>query len=257
MKKATTAALVLGLLIGLTGCYGTKLVRGPVTTDENAREIEKVRVDQAKAEERLVRLEGLSEEQIQLLRELRAGFAAGQDEMMARLGALEGRFDESDNRVERVEGKIDRVRYRLGRAPAPEESEAGDTSASTVVIDPKPLFDAAYLDLIRGNYRVALDGFEAYLEAYPMSVLSDDARYWIGECYFAEGEPEEAAEHFRRVERDHLDSERTPAALLKLAACYSELGDAGEARKILTRIVDEFGGSVEAPLAKEKLKETD
>ncbi|RPJ40683.1 MAG: tol-pal system protein YbgF, partial [Candidatus Latescibacterota bacterium] len=119
------------------------------------------------------------------------------------------------------------------------------------------LFAAAYLDRIRGNYSAARAGFDAFLQAYPTSALSDDARYWIGECHLAEGNPGEAAAQFAKVEREFPDSERVPAALLKLATCRLELGEKAEARKILTRIVEEHSGAVEASLAKEKLKQTD
>lgn len=239
------------------GCYGKQLVRGPITTDENAREIAALREGLADNEERLVRIEALSEEEMEFLRTLRAEIAAGREEMLGRVGALEEALGESVDRVERMEGKIDRLRYRLGSAPAPPSPSGGEgADTSAMVVDPKPLFDAAYLDLVRGNYRAALGGFDGYLQAYPRSALADDALYWIGECYLAEGEPAEAAERFARIEREYPDSERLPAALLKRATCFLELGDPGEARKVLTRLVDEFPGSVEAPLAKEKLKET-
>lgn len=241
----------------LAGCYGSKLVRGPITTEENAREIAGVREDLVEADGRLDKLEELSKEQIELLRTIRAEFAEGRVEMLGRIAALEERLGENSDRVERVETKLDRVRYRLGTTsgePAAAAPAAEDTSA--VVIDPKPLFDAAYLDLVRGSYRAALAGFEGYLQAYPNSALSDDARYWIGECYLAEGEPGEAATHFARIEQDYPDSDRIPSALLKLATCRLELGDPGDARKILTRLIDKYPDSVEAPLAKEKLKET-
>jgi tol-pal system protein YbgF len=247
------AAGACAVLVG--GCYGRALLREPITTEENARAIAEVREQQIASEERLARLEELTNEQVELLRALRAEWSAGREDDRSRLMALDQRFAESVERVQRVEGKVDRLLYRSGQAPSSAGRPAADSTS--VVIDPKPLYDAAYLDLIRGNYRAALVGFDAFLQAYPMSALSDDARYWMGECFLAEGDPKEAAGHFLRVERDFPDSERVPAALLKLAACYADLGDGESARKILTRIVEEHGDAVEASLAKEKLREAD
>ncbi|MFH1681363.1 MAG: tol-pal system protein YbgF [Candidatus Eisenbacteria bacterium] len=254
MRPITSALSLLAAAVVLAGCYGKALVRGPITTQENADAISRIREDQLDADERLARLEELTTEQVELLRELKADWTTDREESRRQLQALEERFTESADRVGRVEGKVDRLLYRSGQAPPPSETRARDSTA--VVIDPKPLYDAAYLDLIRGNYKAALAGFEAFLQAYPLGALSDDARYWIGECYLAEGNPREAASHFLRVEQEFADSERVPAALLKLATCHLELGEKQEARKVLTRIVEKHPGAVEASLAKERLRET-
>jgi tol-pal system protein YbgF len=254
MKRHRASLLpFLAAVLLSAGCYGRALVRGPITTEENAREIALIREDQRLAEERLARIDSIAGEQLEILRSLRAEWTVVREEDSARLRALEERFDESFDRTQRVEGKVDRLLYRSGQSPGAPATEAPDSTA--VVLDPKPLYDAAYLDLIRGNYAGARAGFEAFLQAYPVGSLSDDARYWIGECYLAEGNPEEAADSFERVERDFPDSERVPAALLKLATCRLDLGEKEEARKILTRIVEEHEDAVEASLAKEKLKE--
>ncbi|MBN1826313.1 MAG: tol-pal system protein YbgF [Candidatus Eisenbacteria bacterium] len=253
-RRSGAAALAVFLPWLLAGCYGRQLVRGPITTEENAEALAEIQAEQARQEERIEGLEELLEEQNGLLRSIRAEDAVGREQIFARLDELETRFGENENRLDRVAGKVDRVTYQLSRGGAPAaDGEAPDGDAA--MIDPKALYDAAYLDLVRGNYAAAVSGFEAYLQAYPRSVLSDDARYWIGECRLAEGMPEEAAEHFLLVERDFPDSERVPAALLRLAACRIELGDRDEARKTLTRILDRFPRSVEAPLARERLGE--
>jgi len=254
VNRITSALSLLAAASVFAGCYGRALVRGPITTEESAESIARIREDQIESEKRLARLETLAAEQASLLRELRAGWTADREESLRRAQNLEQRIVESMDRVQRVEGKVDRLLYRSGQAPPPEAGRPADTTA--VAIDPKPLYDAAYLDLIRGNYRAARAGFEAFLEAYPASALSDDASYWIGECFLAEGDPREAANHFQRVARDFPDSERVAAALLKLATCYLDLGEKQEARKVLTRIIEEHPNAVEASLAKERLRGT-
>src|SRR5207244_1186966 len=51
---------------------------------------------------------------------------------------------------------------------------------------PADLFAQATADYQRGQYELARQGFQDYVDTYPRTDLSDDALYWIGECYTAQ-----------------------------------------------------------------------
>lgn len=252
MTRHFQTSSVLFLCVLCAGCYGRQLVREPIVVEENAGEIALIREKQRLTDERLEQLERLNAEQMEILRALRAEGSTDREEILIRIDALAEVSTESSARAGRLDGKMDRIIHKMNRVPVtPMEKAEGDSTVS--FLEPKPLYDAAYLDLVRGNYQAARAGFDAYLQAFPGNALSDDALYWMGECFLAEGTPGEALRRFDRLERDYPESERIPPALLKMAECYRELGDKGEARKILTRLVDEYPSTVEAPLAREQL----
>lgn len=239
----------------LSGCYARQWVREPIVVEENAEAIADVIARQDELDAKLSRIEANVGDQLNMIREMRAGQVQYEEEIRTTLLAMRELFTDSRGQIEDVAGRIDRV-LRRQTERARETAPEGDTTAvAAAAIDPQPLYNAAYLDLIRGNYATALLGFESFLAAYPAGALADDARYWVGECYFAEGNPEEAIVQFERLEDDFPDSERLPPSLLKLGSCYRELGRGDEARKVLTRLLEEYPRSVEAPLAEEMMKE--
>ena len=68
-----------------------------------------------------------------------------------------------------------------GMAAAPDSTAAPLGPPPATAND---LYDAAYRDFSRGNYDLAIEGFRELLKYYPNMNLSDNAQYWIGECYY-------------------------------------------------------------------------
>ncbi len=127
----------------------------------------------------------------------------------------------------------------VGPAPAP--------------ADPQQLYDDARADYVRGNYELAILGFSQYLEAFPDSELSDNARYWIGECQFSQGNYQQAIREFDRIARDYPRSDKLASALLKKGYAYLQMGRLEEGRIQLNNVIDQYRGSDEAELARQRL----
>jgi tol-pal system protein YbgF len=119
---------------------------------------------------------------------------------------------------------------------------------------PDELYRSAYEDYMRGNYDLAADGFAEYLRRYPNTELSDNALYWIGECYDAQERPEDALNTFTRVLDEFPNSDKAAAAQLKKGLIYLKTGDQGQGVVNLQYVVYEHPGTREADLAREQLK---
>jgi tol-pal system protein YbgF len=172
---------------------------------------------------------------------------------------LQGMLDDTGDRMSKL---IHRVEDKASSKPKPDSLEAlilpgadVSTQAREGDLDPKTLYDAAYLDLTRGDYDLALRGFREYLKAFPKTEYSDNAQYWIGEIFYADGAFENAFTEFQKVETDYPDGDKVPAALLKMGYCQIQLNQSARAREYLNRVISRFPNSVEANLAKSKLKE--
>ena len=128
------------------------------------------------------------------------------------------------------------------------------TAATGGTASPDELYRSAYEDYMRGNYDLAAEGFAEYMRRFPSTELTDNALYWIGECYDAQEEPEEALNTFTRVLEDYPTSDKAAAAQLKKGLIYLKMGDQGQGVVNLQYVVYEHPGTREADLAREQLK---
>jgi tol-pal system protein YbgF len=132
---------------------------------------------------------------------------------------------------------------------------AGATAVSSVgSAGPEEVYRSAYEDYMRGNYDLAADGYREYLRRWPSTELSDNALYWIGECYDAQEKPQEALDTFTKVLEDYPTSDKAAAAQLKKGLIYLKMGDQGQGVVNLQYVVYEHPGTREADLAREQLK---
>jgi tol-pal system protein YbgF len=127
---------------------------------------------------------------------------------------------------------------------------AGAASAST----PEELYRSAYEDYMRGNYDLASQGFRDYIDRWPETELTDNALYWIGECYDAQGEPQRALDVFTQVLEDYPTSDKAAAAQLKKGLLYLKMDDQAQGVVHLQYVVYEYPGTREADLARERLR---
>jgi len=137
--------------------------------------------------------------------------------------------------------------------PLPETTEAPQPSEETPS-SPQSLYDTAYADYLRGNYDLAINGFQEFLRLLPDSELADNTQYWIGECYYSQGKFLQGVKEFDKVIMNYPQGDKLPAAHLKKALSYFELNQIGQAVIQLQQLIKEFPTSNEARIAREKLE---
>ena len=99
----------------------------------------------------------------------------------------------------------------------------------------------------------ARQGFTGFLEEYPNSNLSPNARFWLGESYFGKKDFQKAINAYDKVEIDYPGSEKVPAAILKKGYAYLALKDKKRASSAFKQVVTLYPKSVEAGKASDKL----
>lgn len=151
------------------------------------------------------------------------------------------------------------------RKPEGKAVEAGDTSSAGSETaaegetgpagDPMEIYQNAYADYTKGNFDLAITGFEGFLKDFPDASLAPNAQYWMGECYYSKREFKKAIEDFDKVIKDYPGTMKVPSAYLKKGFALDELGDKAAAKAQYRKIVDAYPLAPEAAIAKEKLKE--
>lgn len=130
---------------------------------------------------------------------------------------------------------------------------AGGSASSGAVPDAEELYNTAYADFSKGNYALAVSGFEEYHDKFAGSALADNAIYWVGECHFSQGNFADAVQAFDRLLELYPSSDKAPASNLKKGLAYLEQNQVGKAIVQLRFVVSEYPGSDEAKIARDKL----
>jgi tol-pal system protein YbgF len=206
-----------------------------------------------------------------------ADLALKVEELQEQIEALHASLEVTTRRLQTISQELAAVRAQGGTAtmlppvtvapgsedPAASGSGPGGVPAAAAgagamaagsVNSPDELYRSAYEDYMRGNYDLAAEGFADYMRRWPNTELTDNALYWIGECYDAQEKPQEALDTFSRVLEDFPTSDKAAAAQLKKGLIYLKMGDQGQGVVNLQYVVYEHPGTREADLAREQLR---
>jgi tol-pal system protein YbgF len=214
-------------------------------------------------------------EQTQTLLKSNATLVAKVDQIEERQNNAQGSVEQTNYRVDRLVQQItqqqhdlDEVRAVMARSAPPAPAGAAGTprtaagtapmSEVTVAPDnsegPTTMYQTAYRDYQRGNFDLAIAGFQEFVSKYPKSDLTDNAAYWIGESLYSQKKYHEAIQQFDSVVSAFPNSEKVPSALLKKGYAYINLGEKAQGIVQLQYVVHEHPKSPEASKARDELK---
>jgi tol-pal system protein YbgF len=116
-------------------------------------------------------------------------------------------------------------------------------------------YDAGLEKMADGAYGTARRAFEQLLREFRTSELAPAAQYQIGEAYAAEGEHEKAVAELEKVAAEWPAVKEAPQALYRAGVIAADdLKRTSRARELLNRVVNGYGQSPEAALARTKLR---
>ncbi len=228
LRVGATLAVGLAGLAGLGGCGSPP----PVDT-----RLDDVLAGQARASRKL---DAVSASQDALTERM----ADANAETLLRLEDLETRLTQIENQIFDVLGRLGDSSIRAGRRP---------TAPDPTLENARAQYEAAYHEVTIGNLSEAIQRFETFLRRHPAHELADNAIYWIGECYYAEGDFNRAVEAFVRLMDTYPSADKVPAARLKLGFSFIELDDLDAARRYLESVISTYPDSEEAVLARDRL----
>ena len=226
----------------------------------------KIQKEQAESRERLSGIESKLSGQDPVKRAEFADLKVRLDEVARQQTALDERIKDTNRRVDQVSSDVQANRELARRAaassaasPAPAGGEsaaaalAAGAAAGAAVPDPQSLYNTAYSDFSKGNFVLAISGFEEYASRYPESDLADNALYWVGECLFSQGKFADAVQAFDRMLEKYPQSDRAAAANLKKGLAFLEQNRISQALVQLRYVATTYPSSDEARIARDKL----
>lgn len=145
---------------------------------------------------------------------------------------------------------------KTGKGQPEKKETAAETPKQPIVTIPaQEMYNNAYGDYLKGNYNLAIDSFRLFLQQYPNTPLSDNALYWIGECYYSQGKYDEAVENFNELLLTYPSGDKVPAAYLKKGMSLMQQGKKEEALATFKLLVSKYPTQEESQLAKQKINE--
>jgi len=255
-RPAGAALVAVAGLVLASGC-APQLDRIEVAVQENAATLAEMRAENRRLEQevealaQLLRLESESGDETNAQRFAKLG------QVSARLDQLMRKLDDNAEYMRELSARVDLLAVRSGvptlneyRPPPPAE----DAGAAALPEEGRSIYQAAQLDRSRGNVELAREGFREFLERFGDSELGDDARYWLGDLAYGEGDWIDASDQFERLLADHPQTPWAPAALLKRGYSLRELDRDGDAAAVFAELVQRFPDSNEAALIRDQVE---
>lgn len=219
-------------------------------TEDNLREVR--RLNEALAEQNSVLKKSLQDQRVQ-----DEGVQATLREISERLALIGERFQALQPSAQALPppGDYPASPSTVPGAPAVAGQQQGHAAQAPVGSTPPPreLYSQAYADFARGNYDLAVQAFQEYLKNYPSTDFSDNAQYWIGECYYGKQRYPEAIEAWNALLRDYPASDKLPDARVKKGMALEKLGRKSQALLEYRYVVERFPNTQAARIAREKL----
>jgi tol-pal system protein YbgF len=242
MKRSYGLILLIPSLLLLgSGCASHRQVA------EVSMQVEQVRKDHTQIKATLAHLDTLLTQQSDAQKRLNA-------ELKLSMGAIEERMLLVEQRMEDLGGQITQTGLRRDVSrPRSEPADSADSTKTPGQVDQLKLYQLAYADLTKGNYKMAISGFEELLKQHPTSALADNAVYWIAECHYIQKSYAEAQTWYGKLIKDYSKSEHVSSAKYKLGMSLYNQQFKTKAKQYFQDVVKDYPGTEEANKAAEML----
>jgi tol-pal system protein YbgF len=163
--------------------------------------------------------------------------------------------EELINRVKNIEVQMKNMDERLAaiekvvEVPAPDDEATPTDEAKT----PEELYEQALDVFNKRKYEEARRMMEGFIKANPDHKLAGNAQFWVGDSFYAEKQYADAILAYEDLLQKYKGHDKIPAALLKQAYAFLEMGDEKAAKGILRELTANHPESEQAKTAQEKL----
>lgn len=169
---------------------------------------------------------------------------------------MKARLDDLNNRVYVLTEQMESLRSRLrDSSTVPSQTKVFPQAKATVLEEKNEdtmvgEYKGAYELYKDKKYSKALIAFSSFIEKYPNTVLTDNAYYWMADCYYNQKEYALSIDGFTKVLKKFPNESKAPEAMLKIAMAYKELGEKKDADAQLKELISKFPVSRAAYVAK-------
>ncbi|MGH9326589.1 MAG: tol-pal system protein YbgF [Terriglobia bacterium] len=219
---------------------------------------------------------------------MKAAMAKVQNVVQQDLASTNNRFDANTNQMQQLSASLDEAKGEISKLsdqvaqtqkilqtintpppqPAANAAPANSTASNSAaapgaadaaaapppVPDPQSLYKSAYADYTQGQYPLAIQGFQEYLQDYGNTDLASNAQFYIGESYYLQKDYKNAITQYDKCIQLYPDGNKVAAAYLKKGYALLALGETTTGERELYSLIRKYPNSQEAHLARERLR---
>ncbi len=201
--------------------------------------------------EQLLTLKSALEDYYQLLDKTIKDNAKDNEGIKMRIDRLEAFSKAIENSLRKVKEDNNKTTDSQPATPISKSVPGGNAWED---LDEESFYNLAYQTFQKGEYTTAREIFSAFLDKYPKGKLSDNATFWIGECYYKTNNYEQAILEYEKVKQNYPSGDKVPSAIFKQALSFLKLNVKEEAKIILKQLIQHYPESEQAKMAEAELK---
>lgn len=169
---------------------------------------------------------------------------SSQEEILARIAKLGEQMAQTQNIIQTLNAPTAVPPGAPGQ-PAP---------IPPTVPDAETLYKSGLSAFNGGQYQLAVQSFQEYLQYYSSTDLASNAQFYVGESYYSQGEYDKAIEEYNKCVEQFPKGNKVAAAQLKKGYALLAQDKESSGIKELRSLIQRFPNAREADLARQRLK---
>jgi tol-pal system protein YbgF len=186
------------------------------------------------------------------------------DSMTSQIQSLGASLEESQARMAKLSDQIAQMQNTIQTLSAPPVGAAAPgangAAAQPGAATPPPVPDAETLyksglsAFSSGQYQLAIQSFQEYLQYYGDTDLASNAQFYIGECYYSQGDYAKAIEEYNKCIEQYPKGNKAAAAQLKKGYALLEMEQRQAGVRELRSLIQRSPNAPESDLARQRLR---
>jgi tol-pal system protein YbgF len=179
------------------------------------------------------------------------------DSMTSQIQNLSESLEEAKARLAKLSDQVAQTQNIIQTLNAPPATGPGGPANGTnppAVPDADTLYKSGLSSYNGGQYQLAVQSFQEFLQYYGDSELASNAQFYIAECYYSQGDYKKAVEEYNKCIEQYPKGNKVAAAQLKKGYALLALDKQSAGIRELRSLIQRFPSSREADLARQRLK---
>ena len=184
------------------------------------------------------------------------------DSMTSQIQTLSESLEEAKARLAKLSEQVAQTQniiQTLNAPPAPANGTPGtgaqgDVKPPASVPDADTLYKSGLSYFSGGQYQLAVQAFQEYLQYYGDTDLASNAQFYIGECYYSQSDYAQAVEEYNKCLDRYPKGNKLAAAQLKKGYALLSMDQQQAGVRELRSLIQRFPNARESDLARQRLK---
>ena len=174
------------------------------------------------------------------------------EEAKARLAKLSEQLAQTQNIIQTLNAPVAPATETPGTSTA---SPGGEAKPPASVPDADTLYNSGRSYYNGGQYQLAVQAFQEYLQYYGDTDRASNAQFYIGDSYYSQENFKQAIEEYDKCIERYPKGNKAMAAQLKKGFALIELGGKAAGVRELRSLIQRYPKAPETSLARQRLKQ--